>query len=132
MEYISGVLIFTSIILILVLLLYVVEKYVVETSDCEVLINGDKDKSPTVSSGTNLLTALSNEGVFLPSACGGGGSCAMCKLKITEGGGDILPTELPHLTIKERKENVRLGCQVKIKNDLKIQIPDEIFSIKKF
>ena len=87
-------------------------------------------KSPTVSSGTNLLTALSNEKIFIPSACGGGGSCGMCKVQITEGGGDILPTELPHLTRKERSECVRLSCQLKVKNDMKIQIPDEVFSVK--
>jgi len=123
---------FFIIIMSLVLLLYVIEKSVVDAKDCQILINGDESKSPTVSSGTNLLTALSDEGVFLPSACGGGGSCAMCKVKLTEGGGDILPTELPHLSLKERKENVRLGCQVKVKEDIKIEIPDEIFSIKKF
>ncbi|MEK9657165.1 MAG: NADH:ubiquinone reductase (Na(+)-transporting) subunit F [bacterium] len=132
MIYLGAILIFTSIIMILVTILYVVEKYVVETSDCEVLINNDKEKSPTVPSGTNLLTALSDEGIFLPSACGGGGSCAMCKLQVIEGGGEVLPTEIPHLSLKERKENVRLGCQIKIKNNLKIKIPDEIFSIKKF
>ena len=132
MIYLTSIIIFSSITMLLVFLLYLVERFVVESSDCEVLINGDKEKSPTVPSGTNLLTALSNEGIFLPSACGGGGSCAMCKVQITEGGGDILPTEIPHLTIKERKENVRLGCQVKIKNNMTIKIPDEIFSIKKF
>ena len=100
--------------------------------DCKVLINDDDEKSPTVSSGTNLLTALSNEKIFIPSACGGGGSCGMCKVQITEGGGDILPTELPHLTRQERSECVRLSCQLKVKNDMKIQIPDEVFSVKKF
>ncbi len=96
------------------------------------MINGDESKSPVVDSGTNLLSALSNQGIFLPSACGGGGTCAMCKVKVLEGGGDVLPTELPHLTLGERKDCVRLGCQVKIKNDINIKVPDEIFSIKKF
>lgn len=132
MIYIAAILVFTSIIMFLVFLLFLVEKYVVESSDCKILINGDESKSPVVASGTNLLSALSNEGIFLPSACGGGGSCAMCKLQIEDGAGDILPTEIPHLTLKERKENVRLGCQIKVKKDLKIQIPEEIFSIKKF
>jgi len=132
MLYAVSIGIFFAIIMTLVLLLYVVEKKVVAAGDCKVLINGDESKSPTVSAGTNLLTALSDESIFIPSACGGGGSCAMCKVKVVEGGGDILPTELPHLSIAERKEHVRLGCQVKVKEDIKIEIPDEIFSIQKF
>ncbi len=116
----------------LVFILWIVEKYIIKAGDCKVMINEKDDSALTVSSGTNLLSALSNAKVFLPSACGGGGSCAMCKVKVTEGGGDILPTELPHLTLLERKECVRLGCQVKVKKDLKIEIPEEIFSIQKF
>lgn len=130
--YLLSVSIFLSIILILVAVLYVVQKKIIGSSSCKIIINGDESKSPTVDSGTNLLNALSNEKIFIPSACGGGGSCAMCKVKVTEGGGDILPTELPHLSIAERKEHVRLSCQIKVKNDLKIEIPDEIFSIQKF
>lgn len=132
MVYMLSFFVFLLIVMSLVLILYIVEKKVIGTSDCMVVINGDKDQSPTVSSGTNLLAALSNSGVFLPSACGGGGTCAMCKLQVIEGGGDVLPTELPHLSLGERKDHVRLGCQVKVKNDMKIKIPDEIFSIKKF
>lgn len=132
MLYAVSIGIFFAIIMTLVLLLYVVEKKVVAAGDCKVLINGDESKSPVVSAGTNLLSALSDESIFIPSACGGGGSCAMCKVKVVEGGGDILPTELPHLSIAERKEHVRLGCQVKVKEDIKIEIPDEIFSIQKF
>lgn len=132
MVYVISLSIFFTIIMLLVLVLYVVQTQVVQSSDCEVLINDDKEKSPTVSSGTNLLTALSDSNIFIPSACGGGGSCAMCKVQVTEGGGEVLPTELPHLTLSERKENVRLSCQVKVKEDMKIQIPDEVFSIKKF
>lgn len=132
MIYIFSISIFMAIIMSLVFILWLVEQKVIGTKDCLVLINGDEAKSPSVSSGTNLLSALSNSGIFLPSACGGGGTCAMCKLKVVDGGGDILPTELPHLSLSERKENVRLGCQVKVKEDMKIKIPDEIFSIKKF
>lgn len=130
--YIISISTILFIIMTLVTVLYLVEKKVIGASDCKVLINGDQEKSPIVSSGTTLLTALSNNGLFLPSACGGGGTCAMCKLQIVEGGGDVLPTELPHLTLAERKDCVRLGCQVKVKNDMSIKIPDEIFSIKKF
>lgn len=132
MVYFISIAVFLLIIMTLVSILYLVEKNVIGTSDCLVLINGDQEKSPTVSSGTNLLSALSNTGIFLPSACGGGGTCAMCKVEVLEGGGDVLPTELPHLSIAERKSCVRLGCQVKVKNDVKIKVPDEIFSIKKF
>ena len=116
----------------LVLILFIVEKTVVKSGACQILINDDEAKSPTVDSGTNLLSALSDSKVFLPSACGGGGTCAMCKVQVLEGGGDTLPTELPHLSLAERKEGVRLGCQLKVKEDMKIKIPDEIFSIKKF
>ncbi len=132
MIYVISTSVLLFIIMSLVLILYLVEKKVIGSKDCQVLINGDESKSPQVSSGTNLLSALSDSGVFLPSACGGGGTCAMCKVKVLEGGGDILPTELPHLSLGERKENVRLGCQVKVKDDIKIKVPDEIFSIKKF
>ncbi len=132
MVYIVSTGVFLFIIMFLVTLLAVVESKVVDTKDCQVLINGDAEKSPSVSSGTNLLSALSGAGIFLPSACGGGGTCAMCKVQVHQGGGDVLPTELPHLSAAERRENVRLGCQVKVKEDMKIQIPDEIFSIKKF
>jgi len=75
---------------------------------------------------------LSNNDIYLPSACGGGGSCGQCRCKITEGGGDILPTELPHLSRAEKMENIRLSCQVKVREDMKIEIPPEIFSIRKF
>lgn len=132
MIFIVSISAFFIIIMSLVLLLSAIESAVVDAKECQILINGDAEKSPSVSSGTNLLSALSNSGIFLPSACGGGGSCAMCKVKVTKGGGDLLPTELPHLSIAERKDHVRLGCQVKVKEDLNIEIPDEIFSIKKF
>lgn len=116
----------------LVILLFFIQQKVVKQGDCKVLINNDESKSPNVGSGTNLLTALSNNKIFIPSACGGGGSCGMCKVKITEGGGDILPTELAHLSLAERKADVRLSCQLKVKNDMKIEIPEEIFGIQKY
>ncbi len=132
MIYLASISVFSGVIIGLVSVLSLLEKKVIGGGDCKVLINGDDEKSPTVSSGTNLLSALANEKIFIPSACGGGGSCGMCKVQITEGGGDILPTELPHLTRKERSECVRLSCQLKVKNDMEIQIPDEVFSVKKF
>lgn len=132
MIFAVSITVFLGIVMTLVLLLYIVENKIIDKTDCKVLINGDESKSPIVSSGTNLMTALSNEKIFVPSACGGGGSCAMCKVQVLEGGGDVLPTELPHLSMAERKDSVRLSCQVKVRNDIKIKIPDEIFSIKKY
>jgi len=125
-------LIFTGTIVILVMLLGVAKAKLVATGPVKILINGDAEKSPTVTAGGTLLAALSEEKIFLPSACGGGGTCAMCKCQILEGGGDILPTEAGHLTRAEQKDNWRLACQVKVKQDMKIHVPDEIFSIQKF
>ena len=110
----------------------IAEKKLVPQGDVKILINGNEDKSPTVKPGGTLLAALSAQNVFLPSACGGGGTCAMCKCQFHEGGGDILPTELTHISRSEAKENWRLACQVKVRNDMDIQIPDEIYSIQKW
>ena len=124
--------IFTGTILLLVMLLGLAKNKLVAAGPVKLLINDDPEKSPTVAAGDTLLTALSNEKIFLPSACGGGGTCAMCKCQVLEGGGDILPTEVGHLTRAEQKEHWRLACQVKVKNDMVLHVPDEIFSIKKF
>jgi Na+-transporting NADH:ubiquinone oxidoreductase subunit F len=96
------------------------------------VINADEEKSIKVPGSNTLLAALVNNDIFLPSACGGKGTCGTCKCVVEEGGGDILPTELIHVSRKERLENVRLACQLKVKADLKIQIPAEIFSIRKY
>ena len=85
-----------------------------------------------VDAGETILTTLGNEKIFLPSACGGGGTCAMCKCQVFSGGGEILPTEAPYFSRKEIQDNWRLGCQVKVKNDMDIAIPEEIFGIKKW
>lgn len=122
---------FTLVILFLVGLLLVAQKQLVQSGPVKITVNEDPDKALTVSAGTTLLSALSSQSVFLPSACGGGGTCAMCKCVVEEGGGDVLPTEVGQLSRSEQKEGVRLACQVKVKNDLKIRVPDEIFGIKK-
>ncbi len=129
---ITGVIVFTVVILLLVLLLNLAEKKLLPQGDVEILINDDKEKSVKVRPGSTLLTALAGHKIFIPSACGGGGTCAQCKCQVLDGGGDILPTETDHINRAEAKENYRLACQVKIKQDLKIQIPDEIFNIKKW
>ena len=112
-------------------LVYAKEK-LIPSGDITIIMNGDEDNPVTVAPGATLLTALNEQSVYLPSACGGGGTCAMCKCQVLEGGGDVLPTEAVHLSRKEQKENWRLGCQVKIKQDMKIQVPEEVFGIKKW
>jgi len=124
--------IFSATILLLVAALTYAESKLINKGKVKVLINGDEEKSPEVDAGANLLTTLSNNGIFLPSACGGQGTCAMCTCQITEGGGDVLPTEESQLSRAQVKENWRLACQVKVKEDMKIHIPEEIFNIQKF
>ncbi len=124
--------VFSSFILLLVVVLMVAEKKLIQQGKIKILINEDEEKSPEVDPGGNLLNVLANQKIFLPSACGGGGTCGMCKCQIFEGGGDVLPTEKSHLTRREIKENWRVACQVKVKEDMKIHIPEEIFSIQKF
>ena len=114
----------------LVLMLQVAAKRLVQQGDVKIEINGEK--TITVAAGSTLLMALSNEKIFLPSACGGGGTCAMCKCQVTEGGGDILPTETGHINRRDQKDHWRLSCQVKVKNDMKIKVSDEVFGIKKW
>lgn len=126
----TGAIAFTLVILLLVFLLLYAQSVLVQSGPVMITINGEKQI--TVSAGSSLLSTLANEQTFLPSACGGGGTCAMCKCVIEEGGGDVLPTEIGHLSRKERKENVRLACQVKVKNNMRIRIPEEIFGIKKW
>jgi len=124
--------VFSSFILILVYILTLAEKKLVAQGKVKLLINDDENKSPEVDAGGNLLTVLSNNKIFLPSACGGGGTCGLCRCQVHEGGGDVLPTEKTHLTRREIKENWRIACQVKVKQDMKIHVPEEIFSIQKF
>jgi len=98
--------------------------------DVKLTVNGSK--SYTVKGGSTLLTTLAGEKIFVPSACGGKGSCGLCKVKVLSDIGPILPTELPYLTAREKSENVRLSCQVKVKGDISIEIPDELFSIREY
>ncbi len=122
---------FGTIIFALVALIVLVKKNVIGESDCAITIN-DGAEPLHVGAGASLLTALSTKNIFLPSACGGGGTCAMCKCQVLEGGGDILPTETGAISRREQKENVRLACQVKVREDMKIHVPEEIFNIQKF
>ncbi|MCA9393497.1 MAG: NADH:ubiquinone reductase (Na(+)-transporting) subunit F [Candidatus Omnitrophica bacterium] len=126
-----SVVVFTLITLALVTLLTIVKKKVMKQGDCKIFVNDEKDPILVPSGGT-LLSALAAEKVYLPSACGGGGTCAMCKCQVVEGGGDILPTETGLIPRGEQKEHFRLSCQVKVREDMKIKIPEEIFKIQKF
>ena len=128
----SSILVFSVIILVLVTLLGFAEKKLLPQGDARILINGDEEKSPTVKPGGSLLSSLASQNVFIPSACGGGGTCSQCKCQVISGGGDILPTEVSHFSRNEIKDNYRLACQVKVKGDLEVKIPDEIFSIQKW
>ncbi len=129
---ITAILAFTSVILLLVFILLVAQSRLVQSGEVKITVNGDVENPMVTRAGSTLLSTLSTKSVFLPSACGGGGTCAMCKCTVLEGGGDVLPTEVGHLSRAEQKENVRLACQVKVKNDMEIKIPDEIFGIKKW
>lgn len=132
MIYLASFIVFSTVVLSLVGMLLLLEAKVVVKGDRKITINDDEDKSLVVPQGMTLLSALVTNQVLLPSACGGKGSCGTCKCKIVEGDTHILPTELSHLSRRERKENVRIACQVKVKSDMKIRVPDEIFSIRKY
>ncbi|SMD36360.1 Na+-transporting NADH:ubiquinone oxidoreductase subunit F [Reichenbachiella faecimaris] len=128
----TSIVAFTLVILLLVFILLFAQSKLVQSGDVNLIINGDSANPVVAAAGSTLLTTLSAQKIFLPSACGGGGTCAMCKCTVTDGGGDVLPTEVGHLSRTEQKENVRLACQVKVKQDMDIEIPEEIFGIKKW
>lgn len=117
-------------ILILVAILLVAKAKLLPSGKVKILIN--KEKEVEVPMGGTLLSTLGDQGIFLPSACGGGGTCIQCTCKVLSGGGDALPTETPHFTRKELAAGTRLSCQVKIREDMEITIPEEVFGIKKF
>lgn len=122
--------IFLLVILLLVIILLVAKKYLVASGDVTITINGDK--KVVAEAGSSLLSTLSNQNIYLPSACGGGGTCAQCRCQVIEGGGQILPTEVGFFTRKEIKNNWRLGCQVKVKNDMSIKMDETILGVKKW
>lgn len=126
----SGIVVFLVVLLLLVGMLLYARKKLTPQGKVLVSINGEKELE--VDPGSTLLTTLSVNNIFLPSACGGGGTCAMCKCQVLEGGGSILPTEVVYFTRKEQQTNWRLGCQVKVREDMKIAVPPEIFGIRKW
>ena len=127
-----SVLVFSVLILGLSGMLIYARKQLVPQGDVQIIVNGDTENPMIVQPGSTLLGALSEKNIFLPSACGGGGTCAMCECHVDSGGGDVLPTEMNHMSKKEAAEGLRLACQVKVRENMEIRIPEEIFGIKKW
>ncbi|OKY26931.1 MULTISPECIES: NADH:ubiquinone reductase (Na(+)-transporting) subunit F [Thalassotalea] len=132
MEIILGVSMFTAIVVALVLVILFAKSKLVSTGNVTISINGDPDKAVTAPAGGKLLGVLADQGIFIPSACGGGGTCGQCRVDIHSGGGDILPTEQGHITKREAKDGCRLACQVAVKQDLDIELEDEIFGVQQW
>ncbi|PKM34849.1 NADH:ubiquinone reductase (Na(+)-transporting) subunit F [Methylotuvimicrobium sp. KM2] len=130
LEIALGIIIFTVIVIALVFVIIGAKSKLVASGDVEILINDEKTIHAPV--GSKLLTALADNKLFVPSACGGGGSCAQCRVKIFEGGGEILPTERSHITKREANEGERLSCQVTVKQNMKIEVEDSVFGVKKW
>ncbi|GHC19086.1 Na(+)-translocating NADH-quinone reductase subunit F [Kushneria pakistanensis] len=129
---IVGVVMFTLIILGLVAIILTARSRLVSSGEVTIEINGDPDSTIRTQAGGKLLQTLAGQGIFLSSACGGGGSCAQCKCRVQDGGGSILATEESHFTMREKKEGWRLSCQVPVKQDMKIEVPEDVFGVKKW
>lgn len=130
MTLLISVLIISAIAAALALLLVIAEYFFANYGQCTLTIN--KEKNVTVEGGSSLLSALASQKIFIPSACGGKGTCGLCKVKVLDGAGPLLPTEEPYLSQEEIKTSFRLSCQVKVRKDLKIEIPEELFNIKQY
>ena len=131
-DLLLGVVSFTGIVLLLVFIIMAARSQLVSTGQVSIEINGDSANAIKVPSGSKLLQTLADRKIFLSSACGGGGTCSQCKCQILDGGGSILPTEESHFNSKEKKDGWRLSCQVAVKNDLKIQVPEEVFGVQEW
>ncbi|MEW6751747.1 MAG: NADH:ubiquinone reductase (Na(+)-transporting) subunit F [Candidatus Latescibacterota bacterium] len=128
----SGAGMFIGVVVLLVVLILVARSWLVASGTVRILINDDAEKALSVPVGGKLLSVLADHGVYVSSACGGGGTCAQCKVKVFEGGGDILPTELNHINRRQAREGLRLSCQVSVKQDMSIEVPAEVFSVRKW
>ena len=126
----ASIAVFLGMILIMVILLLVAKRYLSPSGPVKVTLNGEKTME--VASGGTLLGTMAAEGIFLPSACGGKGSCGQCRCQVPEGGGEILPTEAVHFSRKQIKDNWRLGCQVKVKNNMSVTVPDSVLGVKEW
>jgi len=127
---ITSLIVFLIVILLLVIILLIAKKFLVASGNVKITLNGEKEIE--VPAGGSLLSTMANAGVFLPSACGGKGSCGQCKCQVPEGGGEILPTETVHFSRKQMKDNWRLGCQVKVKNDLQLKVSESVLGVKEY
>ena len=125
-----SIAVFLGITLVLVILLLVAKQYLLPSGNVKLTINGENEIE--VESGASLLNTLASNGVYLPSACGGKGSCGQCKCQITEGGGEILDSEKGHFTRKEQMDHWRLGCQAKVKGDMSIKVPESVMGVKEW
>jgi len=132
MDLVLGVVSFTGIVLLLVVVILLARSQLVASGNVSITINGDEENKLEVQTGSKLLQTLADNKIFLSSACGGGGTCSQCKCQILEGGGSILPTEESHFNAKEKNDGWRLSCQVAVKNDLKITVPDDVFGVKEW
>ncbi len=130
LEILLGIIIFTAFVIALVFVIIGAKSKLVAEGDVEILINNEKKINVPV--GSKLLTALAESGLFVSSACGGGGTCGQCKVKIHSGGGEILPTELSHITKREAAHGERLSCQVSVKHNMNIEVEDDVFGVKKW
>ncbi|BFM06998.1 NADH:ubiquinone reductase (Na(+)-transporting) subunit F [Halioxenophilus aromaticivorans] len=130
MEIALGVIMFTAIVLVLVVIILMARSQLVSSGDVQIVVNGEK--TLTVPAGGKLLSTLADSGMFLPSACGGGGSCAQCKCVINSGGGSMLPTEESHFNKREAREGWRLSCQVPVKQDMEIHVEEDVFGVKQW
>ncbi|KPM48872.1 NADH:ubiquinone reductase (Na(+)-transporting) subunit F [Jiulongibacter sediminis] len=128
----SSIVVFILVVLLFVFLIITAKAKLLPQDDVNIVINGDKENALTVKPGDTLLNVLGANDLFLASACGGGGTCAMCRCQVFSGGGEALPTETNHLNRREVADNQRLACQVKVKEDMEIRIPDEVFGVKKW
>ncbi|MFC2161196.1 NADH:ubiquinone reductase (Na(+)-transporting) subunit F [Acidobacteriota bacterium] len=129
-QLITGILVIAGVGATLALLIELANTFIANYGPCQLNINNKKNLE--VEGGSPLLFSLAEHGIFVPSACGGKGTCAYCKVKVLEGGGPVLPTETPYLSDQELKNSIRLSCQVKVRNDLAIEIPEELFLIQEF
>ncbi|WOT05976.1 NADH:ubiquinone reductase (Na(+)-transporting) subunit F [Shewanella youngdeokensis] len=127
-----GVSMFTAIVLVLVLVILFAKSKLVPSGDVTIGINDDESKAIKTAAGGKLLGALAESGIFVSSACGGGGTCGQCKVHVKSGGGEILPTEVDHISKGEAREGCRLSCQVNVKSDMEIELEEEIFGVKKW
>ena len=128
----SSIVVFILVILVFVFLILQAKDKLLPQTDVAIVINGDKEHPVMVKQGSTLLSTLASKNIFLASACGGGGTCAMCVCKVYQGGGEVLPTETNHLNRRDVAEKKRLACQVKVKQDMEIGVPEAVFGIKKW